>query len=83
MRSLLSEKPKSMLELAENIIQSQVTVTGVQPKLSLGLQRITKPSEVLRIGDEVKAVIKGIRPDYNAPAKVKDFSFGRRAPQTD
>ena len=32
-----------MLDLAQHIIQSQVTVTGVQPKLSLGLAKNGKP----------------------------------------
>ena len=32
-----------MQHLAESVIQSQIAVTGVQPKLSLGMQRFTKP----------------------------------------
>ena len=37
-----------MLQLAEKVIRSQVTVTGVQPKLSLHLEKISKKDEPQR-----------------------------------
>ena len=39
---LLDYSNNQMLELAENIINNQIAVTGVQPKLSLGLSKLSK-----------------------------------------
>ena len=39
---LLDYSNDQMLELAENIINNQIAVTGVQPKLSLGLSKLSK-----------------------------------------
>jgi serine/threonine-protein kinase HipA len=49
--SIAPELPFSedeMLQLAEKVIRSQVTVTGVQPKLSLHLEKISKKDELQR-----------------------------------
>ena len=37
-----------MLQLAEKVVKSQTTVTGVQPKLSLHLEKLAKRGEPQR-----------------------------------
>lgn len=39
---ILPYTEEQMLELAERVVKSQVTVTGVQPKLSLGIEKLPK-----------------------------------------
>jgi serine/threonine-protein kinase HipA len=50
---------EQMLELAEKIIKSQTTVTGVQPKLSLHIDKLSNKEEVTR-----KFTIVGLWGDY-------------------
>lgn len=55
---LLNYTNGHMLELAENIIKNQITVTGVQPKLSLGLSKLSKK------GHPQKLTIMGVLGNY-------------------
>ena len=55
---LLDYSNDQMLELAENIINNQIAVTGVQPKLSLGLSKLSKK------GKPQKLTIMGVLGNY-------------------
>ena len=52
---------QDMLALAEKVIRSQVTVTGVQPKLSLGIEKLSsadKPARFTIVGLWGKYILK-------------------------
>ena len=56
-----------MLKLGEQVIKSQTTVTGVQPKLSLGLDKLSKKSEPQRF------TIVGLWGNYILKPPVKQY----------
>ena len=58
-----------MLQLAEKVVKSQTTVTGVQPKLSLHLEKIAKKDEPQRF------TIVGLWGGYILKPPTKQYSF--------
>jgi len=56
-----------MLELAEQVIKSHKTVTGVQPKLSLGIQKVKEGDVPTRF------TIVGLWGDYILKPQTKDY----------
>ena len=58
-----------MLQLAEKVIKSQSTVTGVQPKLSLHLERLSKKDEPQRF------TIVGLWGGYILKPPTKQYKF--------
>lgn len=58
-----------MLQLAEKVIKSQSTVTGVQPKLSLHLEKLSKKDEPQRF------TIVGLWGGYILKPPTKHFKF--------
>jgi serine/threonine-protein kinase HipA len=58
-----------MMQLAEKVIKSQSTVTGVQPKLSLHLEKISKKDEPQRF------TIVGLRGGYILKPPTKQYEF--------
>ena len=59
----------NMLQLAEKVIKSQSTVTGVQPKLSLHIEKISKKNEPQRF------TIVGLWGGYILKPPTKQYSF--------
>ncbi len=58
-----------MLQLAEKVVKSQTTVTGVQPKLSLHLEKLAKKDEPLRF------TIVGLWGGYILKPPTKQYKF--------
>lgn len=58
-----------MMQLAEKVIQSQSTVTGVQPKLSLHIEKISKKDEPQRF------TIVGLWGGYILKPPTKQYKF--------
>jgi serine/threonine-protein kinase HipA len=58
-----------MLQLAEKVIKSKTTVTGVQPKLSLHLENLSKKDEPLRF------TIVGLWGGYILKPPAKQYKF--------
>ena len=58
-----------MLQLAEKVIKSQTTVTGVQPKLSLHLEKLSKEDEPQRF------TIVGLWGGYILKPPTKQYKF--------
>jgi len=59
----------NMLQLAEKVIKSQSTVTGVQPKLSLHIEKISKKDEPQRF------TIAGLWGGYILKPPTKQYKF--------
>lgn len=64
---ILPYSEDQMLQLAEKVIKSQSTVTGVQPKLSLGIEKLSKNSEPQRF------TIVGLWGDYILKPPTKRY----------
>ena len=58
-----------MLQLAEKVVKSQTTVTGVQPKLSLHLEKLAKKDEPQRF------TIVGLWGGYILKPPTKQYKF--------
>ena len=66
---LLSWSEDQMLQLAEKVVKSQTTVTGVQPKLSLHLEKLAKKDEPQRF------TIVGLRGGYILKPPIEQYKF--------
>jgi serine/threonine-protein kinase HipA len=67
-----------MLELAEKVIQSQSTVTGVQAKLSLGLENMTekdKPQKLTIMGVWGRYILKPPSEHYPSLPELEDLTM--------
>ena len=67
-----------MLELAQKVIQSQTTVTGVQPKLSLGLQKAAgkeKPQKLTIMGVFGSYILKPPSEYYPNLPELEDLTM--------
>ncbi len=65
-----------MLELAEQIVKSQKTVTGVQPKLSLGISRNTStPERFTIVGLWGEYILKPQTVTYKSLPELEDVSM--------
>ena len=58
-----------MLQLAEKVVKSQTTVTGVQPKLSLHIEKLAKKDEPQRF------TIVGLWGGYILKPPTKQYKF--------
>ncbi len=75
---LLDYTNNQMLELAENIINNQVAVTGVQPKLSLGLSKLSKkdrPQKLTIMGVLGGYILKPPSETYPSLPELEDLSM--------
>lgn len=75
---LLDYTNDQMLELAEKVIQSQTSVTGVQPKLSLGLQRLPrkdKPRKLTIMGLWGSYILKPPGEDFPLLPELEDLTM--------
>jgi serine/threonine-protein kinase HipA len=75
---LLPYSEENLHELAEQIIQSQTTVTGVQPKLSLHLASAENPNQVKRftiVGMWGNYILKPASPHYPELAEIEDLTM--------
>ena len=67
-----------MLQLAENVIKSQTTITGVQPKLSLHLEKLPKKHEPQRftiVGLWGGYILKPPAIQYRALPEIEDLTM--------
>jgi serine/threonine-protein kinase HipA len=67
-----------MLKLAEQVIKSQKTVTGVQPKLSLGIQNLKEnenPRRFTIIGLWGEYILKPQTTDYKNLPEIEDLTM--------
>jgi serine/threonine-protein kinase HipA len=67
-----------MLQLAEKVIRSQSTVTGVQPKLSLNLEKISKKGEPRRftiVGLWGGFILKPPTKQYRSLPELEDLTM--------
>ncbi len=67
-----------MLSLAEQVIKSQKTVTGVQPKLSLGIQKMKgneNPSRFTIVGLWGEYILKPQTKDYSNLPEIEDLTM--------
>jgi serine/threonine-protein kinase HipA len=67
-----------MLQLAEKVIRSQSTVTGVQPKLSLNLEKISKKDEPQRftiVGLWGEFILKPPTKQYRSLPELEDLTM--------
>jgi len=67
-----------MLKLGEQVIKSQTTVTGVQPKLSLELDKLSKKSEPQRftiVGLWGKYILKPPTKEYRNLPELEDLTM--------
>jgi len=62
-------------ELAEQIIRSHTTVTGVQPKLSLDIERINNNSRFTIVGLWGKYILKPQTEQYNQLPEIEDLTM--------
>jgi len=62
-------------ELAEQIIRSQTTVTGVQPKLSLDIERINNNSRFTIVGLWGKYILKPQTEQYCQLPEIEDLTM--------
>ena len=75
---LLDYTNNQMLELAENIINNQVAVTGVQPKLSLGLSKLSKkdrPQKLTIMGVLGGYILKPPSETYPSLPELEDLTM--------
>lgn len=67
-----------MLELADKVIKSHVTVTGVQPKLSLGISQLEnsdKPKKLTIMGVMGSYILKPPSEEYNHLPELESLSM--------
>ena len=67
-----------MLQLAEKVIKSQTTVTGVQPKLSLGIDKISRKDEPQRfaiVGLWGGYILKPPTKQYQSLPELEDLTM--------
>lgn len=75
---LLEYTNDEMLLLAEQIIKNQTTVTGVQPKLSLGIQKVNNqpaPTKLTIIGVLGNYILKPPTTDYAHLPELEDVTM--------
>jgi serine/threonine-protein kinase HipA len=74
---LLEYTNQQMLELAEKVIKSHTTVTGVQPKLSLGLNKISGelPQKLTIIGVWGAYILKPPTQNYPLLPELEDLTM--------
>jgi serine/threonine-protein kinase HipA len=72
----LSFTEDQILELAEQVIKSQKTVTGVQPKLSLGLtEKSTVPERFTIVGLLGEYILKPQTKNYKSLPEIEDLTM--------
>ena len=74
----LAYSETEMLKLAEEVIKSQSAVTGAQPKLSLGIERISKKGEPQRftiIGLWGDYILKPPTKQYESLPEIEDLTM--------
>lgn len=74
----LAYSEEEMLKLAEEVIKSQASVTGAQPKLSLGIDRISKKGEPQRftiIGHWGDYILKPPTKRYESLPELEDLTM--------
>lgn len=74
----LAYSEEEMLKLAEEVIKSQSAVTGAQPKLSLGIERISKKGEPQRftiIGLWGDYILKPPTKQYESLPEIEDLTM--------
>jgi serine/threonine-protein kinase HipA len=74
----LAYSEEEMLKLAEEVIKSQASVTGAQPKLSLGIERISKKGEPQRftiIGLWGDYILKPPTKRYESLPEIEDLTM--------
>ena len=67
-----------LLKLAEQVVKSQKTVTGVQPKLSLGIQKMKEndnPSRFTIVGLWGEYIMKPQTKDYSNLSEIEDLTM--------
>ncbi len=67
-----------LLKLAEQVVKSQKTVTGVQPKLSLGIQKMKEneiPSRFTIVGLWGEYILKPQTKDYSNLPEIEDLTM--------
>lgn len=75
---LLPYAENDMLALAEKVVKSQKTVTGVQPKLSLGIEKLKKsetPGRFTIVGLWGDFVLKPPSKDYANLPEIEDLTM--------
>lgn len=75
---ILDYTQSEMLELAEKVVKSQRTVTGVQPKLSLGSKKMTEDSAIERftiVGLWEKFILKPQTELYKELPEIEDITM--------
>lgn len=75
---LLPYSEGDMLKLAEQVVKSQKTVTGVQPKLSLGIEKMKKgetPGRLTIVGLWGEFILKPASIDYPNLPEIEDLTM--------
>lgn len=75
---ILDYTQDAMLELAERVVKSQKTVTGVQPKLSLGIKKMTDDLAIERftiVGLWGKYILKPQTEFYQQLPEIEDLTM--------
>ena len=75
---IIQYSPGDMLELAEKVVKSQRTVTGVQPKLSLARKKMTDDSSIERftiVGLWGQYILKPQTELYNELPEIEDLTM--------
>lgn len=69
---------EQMPELAEQVVKSHITITGVQPKLSLGLKNLTRkdlPKKLTIVGLWGNYILKPPAPYYEHLPELEDITM--------
>ncbi len=75
---ILPYSENDMLALAEQVVKSQKTVTGVQPKLSLGIDKMQKsetPGRLTIVGLWGEFILKPPSKDYTNLPEIEDLTM--------
>lgn len=75
---LLPYSEADMLKLAEQVVKSQKTVTGVQPKLLLGIEKMKKsetPGRLTIVGLWGEFILKPPSKDYSNLPEIEDLTM--------